>query len=58
MTKLSTPDAVRWMRLMRAPIVSERTIRRWVASGRLTNHGSKWDILIDTDELIDLLDAA
>lgn len=58
MTLLSTPDAVRWMRLMRAPLVTERTLRRWVTTGRLTNHGSKWDIRIDTQELAELLCAA
>ena len=57
MTLLSTPDAVRWMRLMRAPLVTERTLRRWVNTGRLTNHGNTRHILIDTNELDDTLHA-
>lgn len=58
MTLLSTPDAVRWMRLMRAPLVTERTLRRWVTTGRLTNHGNTKRVLIDTTELDELLSAA
>lgn len=58
MTLLSTTDTVQWMHLIGARPCTERTLRRWVAAGKIANHGGKWDILIDTNELAPLLSEA
>ena len=33
--------------------VTPRTIRRWVADGALTNHGTARRVMVDLDEVLD-----
>jgi hypothetical protein len=36
---------------------TERTIRRWVETGRIPNHGTKRQIIVWSDDLINMFDS-
>ncbi len=56
MAKLSTAYAAGWMHHIARHDCTERTIRRWVENGRIPNHGTPRRIIVDTDDILDMLD--
>jgi hypothetical protein len=55
---LTTELAARWVGMFMGRPCTERTVRRWVETGRLPNRGTKHRIIVWTDDLIDMFSAA
>lgn len=56
--RITTAQAAGWMHHIARHDCTERTIRRWVETGRIPNRGTSRRIIIDTNDLIDMLSAA